>query len=97
MSTLIYTIGSTKLYDSGLKNHIGKFFKQGMTPSYPGGFAVKTIQDGKQLIEEMGEKESWAVYEIEAKWGVDTKKSENGWWHLLLKDARIKRRVSYPV
>ena len=97
MSTLIYTVGSAKVYDLGLKNYPGKFLKQGMTPTYSGGFAVKTIKDGKQLIEEMGEERSWAVYEIEARWGVDTRKSENGWWHLLNKDVRIKRRVSYPV
>jgi hypothetical protein len=89
----VYTVGNRQSYDQGLKEHGRKFTKTGRYPGYPGGFAVNTQRDGKRLIVEQGKTGEWAVYELEASWKEDTVPSKSGWWHALIRDAVILRKV----
>lgn len=57
-------------------------------PNYPGGYAFRTVEDAQARIDEISNGE-YAVFGLEAEWGVDTEQSTNGPWHRLLRDARI--------
>lgn len=95
MSGHVYTVGFRKNYDKGLVEYGDKFLKKGAEGDYPGGFAVRTAEDGQRLIDERPELgEGYAVYELDADWDKDTGPSEHGWWHGLKRDARILRRVT---
>lgn len=91
-----FTVGHAANYDKGLDQFGVAFKKMGRTKDYTGGFALQTAADAFRLIEQLGEGRGWGVYEMEARWGKDTAPSINGWWHALLKDATIIRRVPAP-
>ncbi len=55
--------------------------------------AVRSIDDGKRLIAEMGVGRQWAIYLLDAEWTVDTRPSQNGWWHALVRDVVVLREV----
>lgn len=92
----VFTVGNEKNYDRGIAEHGITFVKTGRTPNYPGGFAVRTPQDGWKLIAELGKLGEWAVYALAAFWHKDTAPSANGWWHALLNDAQILRKITLP-
>jgi len=89
----VYTVGHEKVYDREAILQGDKFEKLGKTDIYPGGFACETPEDARRLITEFEKQGKWAVYELEADWDKDTEPSENGWWHALINDARILRKV----
>lgn len=93
----IYTVGNEINYDCGLKkmrSQKGKYLcKMGKTSSYPGGFALQTVADAQQLITDWGKEGDWAVYAVDARWGQDTRPSQNGWWHSLQVDSIILHKV----
>lgn len=90
---MIYTVGNEQNYDLGLSKLGREFKKLGSLPGwYPGGFVVRTIEDGIRLVREQGTSD-WAVYEVDADWINDTKPSARGWWHALQRDAVIVRKV----
>lgn len=92
---MIYTVGNEQSYRRQMRN--GPTHKVGRRPpgdsrfpdGYAGGYAVRTIEDGERLIEEMGQGRDWAVFGMEADWETDTVPSANGWWHALLRDALL--------
>jgi len=90
----VYTVGDEDTYDSRLKACPSNFKKLGKTDNYPGGFALKTIEDAVRLIKEFNKVREWAVYELDADWDEDTVKSERGWWSGLQRDAYILRKVA---
>ena len=91
---MIYTVGHEKKYDKLLHDTLGHSFKKlGRNGTYPGGFAVATVDDATRLIEEWGKVGEWAIYEVDADWEKDTKPSLQGWWHALQRDALITRKV----
>ncbi len=90
----VYTVGNEQNYDLNIALYGAGFKKVGHRPNYPGGFACKTPEDAARLIAERGYRGAWAVYELAADWEADTAPSENGWWHALINDARILRKVS---
>jgi len=88
---MIYTVGNRSNYDKMLAK--GKpFLKLGKDGLYPGGFAFKTVLDAAMAIEQFG-KDEWAVYEVDADWEKDTVPSETGWWHALVNNSIVIRRV----
>jgi hypothetical protein len=89
----VYTVGNRVNYDKNLLRFGEKFQKLGRREGYPGGFALSSVEDAKRLRQQLTMEKEWAVYELEAVWGVDTQQSENGWWHSLINDSRILRRV----
>lgn len=89
----IFTVGNEETYDKGLKKYGKLMEKMGRRSDYAGGFALQTADDASRLIEEMGKVGVWAVYELDADWDKDTTKSANGWWHVLLRDATILRKI----
>ena len=94
----VFSVGYEPTYDLGIKNYGQAFRKQGSRPleGYPGGFAVRSIEDGKRLIAEMGVGRQWAIYLLDAEWTVDTRPSQNGWWHALVRDVVVLRKVWGP-
>ena len=96
MSDHVFTVGHARNYDKNLAKHGKDFKKLGRGGDYPGGFACRTIEDAERLIDEQGGRGKWAVYELEADWDKDTVPSCAGWWHSLINDARILRKVSPP-
>ena len=89
---MIYTLGDEVSYDEGLLKYGSKFEKLGKSGIYPGGIACQTREDAQRLLEELG----WsncAVYEVDADWEKDTVQSKSGWWHALIKDSVIIRKV----
>jgi hypothetical protein len=89
----VFTVGNEERYDKGLKKYGKLMEKTGRRPDYAGGFAVQTADDASRLIEEMGKTGEWAVYELDADWDKDTTPSDNGWWHALLRDSTILRKI----
>lgn len=90
----VFTIGNEETYDRGLQQLGDAFCKMGAKPPrYPGGFALKTVEDACRLIDEFGKQSEWAVYRLEADWDKDTKPSDNGWWHSLQRDATILEKA----
>lgn len=97
----VYTVGNEKNYDYGIKKYGDEFKKLGKTPGcditgglpYAGGFACQTPEDARRLLEEQGRVGEWAVYELAADWEKDTVPSKNGWWHALIRDAVIVKKV----
>lgn len=96
---MIYTIGFSKNYDKGLRKYGRKFLKMGENKksNYPGGFAFKTPVDAWCYLAEVGKK-GYSVYKIKANWEMDTAPSvaQGGWWHRLLVDRPILRKVPRP-
>lgn len=90
----VFTVGNAATYDAGMNEHGSGFRKVGRRPNYPGGFACRTIDDAARLIEEFGKGREWAIYELYADWDRDTVQSEDGWWHALINDATVIRKVS---
>lgn len=88
----VYTVGNQRVYDKRIRELGRDFLKIGRTHSYPGGFAVSCVADARKLVIEFG-RNDWAVYELEADWDTDTTPSQNGWWHALVNDSVILRRV----
>ncbi len=89
----VFTIGRERDYDKGLAVMGPKFTKCGQMKGYRGGYAVRTIEDAKRLLERFGGPE-WAVYELDARWSDDAvERSLRGWWNSLINDARIIRKV----
>jgi len=90
---MVYTIGNALNYRAYLKRPQGAM-KIGRTDSYPGGTVWRTVEDViKHMDENMGRSHGFAVFEVDAEWGVDTESSQEGPWHDLLRDARIIREV----
>ena len=89
----VFTVGNEKNYDRGIASCGREFKKLGKDLAYPGGYACRTPEDARKLIVQEGRESEWAVYELEADWEKDTESSENGWWHVLLLDAVIVRKV----
>ncbi len=81
---MIYTIGYAKHYDAGLEQAADTgipMLKKGAVADYPGGIAVKTVEDGLRAIREhpeIGSGKGYAVYEVYANWEADTKPSRHG-------------------
>ena len=89
----VYTVGHEESYDDGIKGLGKAFLKLGRKNDYPGGFAVCSVDDAIRLIEEQDKVGYWAVYELDADWEKDTVQSLNGWWHALINDSLILRKV----
>jgi hypothetical protein len=89
----VFTVGHAPTYDRGIRELGSKFKKLGRTKDYAGGFAVKSPDDAKRLINEFNKHNEWAIYEIEADWDTDTIPSTNGWWHALLKSSIVLRKI----
>ena len=89
----IFTVGNEVNYDRGILVQGSKFLKVGRRDGYPGGFACKFASDAARLIAEFGKCGEWAVYEILASWDTDTAPSANGWWHALIHDSVVIRKV----
>lgn len=85
---MIYTIGNRETYPKSNKT-VSTVYKVGRRPDYPGGAALKSREDAERLITELGEQETYAVYGLDAVWEQDTYPASDGWWHYLLRDARI--------
>jgi hypothetical protein len=89
---MIYTVGNKRVYDEKIEHARksgGSFAKLGADGDYPGGFAVRTIEDARRLIRERGKGRGWAIYEVDADWDRDTRPSQHGWWHGLIFTSRI--------
>jgi hypothetical protein len=89
----VYTVGTEKDYDHGIATMGREFMKTGATKTYVGGFACQSPEDANRLIDDFNMRGRWAVYELEAEWGVHTRQSDNGWYHRLLVDSVILRKV----
>ncbi len=90
----VFTVGHEQTYDRGIREQGDKFQKLGRNKDYPGGFAFCSFADAQRLIDEFDKRGQWAVYELDADWDLDTVKSDNGWWHALLKDSVIIGKVT---
>jgi hypothetical protein len=90
----VLTVGNRSVYDKGIRLYGNAFQKTGRTAEYAGGFAVSSFADAQRLIDEFGKRGEWAVYELDADWDTDTVQSDNGWWHALLKDSKVLRKVT---
>lgn len=90
----VLTVGYEPMYDRGIQELGDKFQKLGRTKDYAGGFAVSSFADAQRLIAAFDQRGQWAVYELDADWDRDTVKSDNGWWHALLKDSIVMRKVT---
>ena len=88
----VYTVGNEEFYDRRLQEN-RELIKLGRHRDYPGGFAVKSIKDAYRLIKEFGKQNEWAVYELDANWSKDTLQSKNGWWHALINDSLVLRKI----
>lgn len=110
---MIYTIGHRDYYSARIREsqEIGVPFRKlgeqwdaypcddGMVHvhlRYPGGYAFRTVEDAQARIDEAFDIR-YAVFGLEAEWGVDTEQSRNGPWHRLLRDARIVPVDTAPV
>jgi hypothetical protein len=89
----VFTVGNQQSYDRGIIEHGREFKKLGRRNTYPGGFAVRTPAEAERLIDESGKRGEWAVYELQAEWDRDTVTSDTGWWHALINDSTVIRRV----
>lgn len=89
----VFTVGFEQNYDRGILEYGSEFKKLGRRSTYPGGFAACRVEDAFRLIHEFDQLGKWAVYELEADWERDTVPSENGWWHALINDSLIVRKV----
>lgn len=89
----VFTVGTAEAYDEGIRTRGDEFKKLGRRENYPGGFACNSIDDAKRLIDTFGKRGVWAVYELNAEWDRDTVKSKHGWWHALINDSIILRKV----
>lgn len=104
----VYTVGHEKSYDRGIRE-LGADFQKlgermaavnidecwGVFGSYPGGFAVNSIEDAARLIVEFNKQDEWAIYELDATWDEHTAPSKTGWWRRLLVDSTILRKVEH--
>jgi len=90
----VFTVGHEETYDHQLSKFGASFQKMGSRGDYPGGFAVQSVESARRFLEVHGEGKEWAIYELDAKWGVDTEQSQNGWWHRLLHDRTVLRKVA---
>lgn len=88
-----YTVGHERNYDRGIVDHGRGFMKAGRQDGYLGGFVLRTVREAYRLIGEFGKRGEWAVYELDADWGRDTVPSKDGWWHDLVNDSVITRKV----
>ena len=83
------------MYDAGIKRFGSEFKKSGRSATYAGGFACRTVADAKRLIaSETGRGRGWAVYAVDADWDTDTIQDTGEWWHRLLKDAVVIKKVA---
>lgn len=93
---MIYTVGTEMGYDDDLQVFGAAFQKKGRTADYAGGFALRAVMDAVLLIYSFdggANLGKYAVYEVDADWETDTTVSDHGWWHALLRDAQITRKV----
>lgn len=88
---MIFTVGHEGRYDRLMSR--GVFMKQGRLRNYPGGLVFRTAADARRYMLELGQHDGWAVYEVDADWEHDTKMSEHGWWHALIRDSVVTRKV----
>lgn len=92
----VFTVGNMEVFDKGIAN--GTFKKKGCHDGYPGGFATNSADVAFKFIADLNKTNIWGVYELDAKWGVDTVPCEYAWWHWLINDAVVLRKVcSEPV
>ncbi len=89
----VFTVGYAPTYDRSISELGDNFQKLGRTEDYAGGFAVSSFSDAERLIDEFDQRGMWAVYELAADWERDTVPSDNGWWHALVKDSVVIRKV----
>jgi hypothetical protein len=94
MSGNVFTVGNEESYDAGIKQLGLTFQKTGRRDNYPGGFACQTLDDANRMINACNKRGEWAVYELAADWDRDTVPSKNGWWHALIHDSVIVRKVT---
>ena len=90
----VFTVGHESNYDQGIIEHGDAFRKLGRREDYPGGFACCSVYDAQRLIDEFEKRGEWAVFELDADWERDTVPSENGWWHALINDSVVTRKVA---
>ena len=91
---MVYTLGHRRSYEAALAED-PQVKKLGRRPSYPGGSVWRTYEEAEAYRLAHG-LHDYAVYGVDAEWGVDTAPSASGPWHDLLRDATIVR-VSPPA
>ncbi len=92
----VFTVGHEGNYDRGIIEYGSAFLKSGRSEHYPGGFAVRSPEEAERLIDDHGMRGEWAVYGLAADWEKDTAPSESGWWHSLVNDSPIVRKITLP-
>lgn len=86
---MIYTLGHKATYLSAIADR-GKIVKSGKFGDYPGGYALKTIEDAKRLLVENHAEDYYCIFGLLADWETDTEPDPNGaWWHVLINAAEI--------
>jgi hypothetical protein len=90
---VIYTLGHKPSYVRGFKeaeiNGV-PLMKLGRTATYQGGSVWQLRGEVEaHIAANQPRLENYAVYGVEAEWGVDTAPSPHGPWHDLLKNAPL--------
>lgn len=87
---MIYTIGHELNYVETLKkSESGVVYKLGEREDYEGGYAFKSQSDAQKRIDEQYKDMEFGIFGLEADWDRDTRESKNGWWNVLVNDAKI--------
>lgn len=97
---MLYTVGHRANYLQAIEDSKEGFIEKlgrlqpgecGQFPDgYAGGCVAQTIEDARRIIQECfaDRAAEFAVFGIDAQWGVDTAQGEH-WWHDLLISKRI--------
>ncbi|MBT4101691.1 MAG: hypothetical protein HOM68_11760 [Gemmatimonadetes bacterium] len=84
---MLYTIGHRLNYLQTFRKMAGVV--DGTHNKGKGGFAVRSIDEARQLAHEHFPDKDMAIFGIYADWETDTVAVADGWWHNLSKAAPI--------